>query len=286
MNGKTKSRTKGCYVANQHCCNELTREHVISKSILIELQPTTWTFGDLKVKIGINSAVLRYLCKHHNNALSDYDAEALKFVASWNKIKSRLPDRSGFVKYDHFDTASMRDSGTPLKLEAIKIDTKKFELWMLKTFFNLIVFHARLDEQLKPFRRPDIITMSKYLFDNHPVEPPFGVYQIPIDKKLSKKFGWSFQPVFQDLFHQSNETGMITHLITPTIMYMRFGVSELVGFFNLTGFSDKQALDGPLKHWKETLTSIGKYRTDINIYGTKVREKGDSIDVLRGIKFV
>lgn len=200
MNGRIKPKFTGCYIGDENCCNEITKEHVISKSILQELGPMTYKIGDKFIKLG-NSAVLPYLCKYHNNALSPFDDEAFKFVSSWNKITSNMPDQSGMVKYDFFNETSTNQDGKKVRLEALKIDTKKFELWMLKTFFNMIWQRAILDEDQKPFFKPNIDKIAGHLFNGVPVEPPFGIYQLLPGKGFSTKSNWSFSPQFKEIWY-------------------------------------------------------------------------------------
>ncbi|MDZ4331511.1 MAG: hypothetical protein U0945_13145, partial [Flavobacterium sp.] len=70
----------------------------------------------------------------------------------------------------------------------------------------------------------------------------------------------------------------------PTIYYTCLNGIELVGFFNLTGLSDEQALNSVLKGWKERLNEVGIYRGKINF--STLHESDEHFDGKRPTRFI
>ena len=114
------------------CSGGLSSEHVItrglwlSKGLTIEGLPGR----EGPVTIGLDSAVVRALCKHHNERLSEVDTAAIDFVNGWRRLteeRDRIRHTSGAV-------------WGPMHYE---VDGWRLERWALKTVFNLARFKRR-----------------------------------------------------------------------------------------------------------------------------------------------
>ncbi|MFT4080793.1 hypothetical protein [Rhodomicrobium sp.] len=108
-----------CYARHLGSCDGKSREHFISKAILETLAPFgvqgfPWLKPGKAGTASPSSLASAILCKHHNNFLSDFDAEAAKLFEHLRLIDSKQ---------------------TPKELSSlpsITIDGVLFEKWLLK----------------------------------------------------------------------------------------------------------------------------------------------------------
>lgn len=111
-----------------NCSDVQSREHYISKGLFegdsVNLKGLPWCQTQEKT-IGLASAASKILCKTHNEALSDLDAEAirtfdcLRELQRLRSVQERLPPRIWRV----------RES---------RLDGRLLERWFLKTLVNLV----------------------------------------------------------------------------------------------------------------------------------------------------
>lgn len=139
------------------CAGGPSREHVISDGIFDGEVVTAFGLSwckDTPKTVGLSRAVAKILCRHHNHALSPYDAEARKL--------------SRFLSENVLDH--------PLAAARITLNGGLLERWALKTLTNLGYIGA-LDphdhSQLVP--RRDIV---EYLFRDAAVAEGIGLYFI------------------------------------------------------------------------------------------------------------
>lgn len=135
----------------------LTRGLWLSKGLTVEGLPGR----EGPVTIGLDSAVVRALCKHHNESLSEVDDAAIDFVNGWRRLteeRERIETTRGAV-------------WAPLAYVA---DGWRLERWALKTVFNLARFHRRELEGWEPSP-----AVARYVFGLDPTPPEgAGLYQI------------------------------------------------------------------------------------------------------------
>lgn len=143
-----------CWARDLGGCDEVSREHYISKSIFDD-EPIT-VFGlswcrDKPVSIGIESAVAKILCSKHNSELSLFDSEAGKLAT--------------FLK-----GAVMRESSeTEIRLRGDYI-----EKWAIKTCLNLgYLGNLSVDQPNRIDPPPNLV---EYLFQGIPVGDGCGLY--------------------------------------------------------------------------------------------------------------
>jgi len=112
------------------CGKALTKEHLVSKSILpapsVEVMGFPYCEATTK-QIGTNSLVSHILCKTHNNALSELDTAAMTATAT--------------VK-EAFRLAEVRAAGKARRWHVVRTTIPRphlLERWCLKTAINMVV---------------------------------------------------------------------------------------------------------------------------------------------------
>lgn len=244
----SKNSKNICFGDPSECKGIITKEHVVSKSILEYFGPLEFKVDKKTIKLGKGTYVIKNLCEHHNRTLSTYDSEALKLFSGWHSFLTNK-------KTTHPET----------KTNSINIDIRKIENWYAKTFANSILFRHRALNPKNPLLSFPISSIRKKIFGSERFTPPFGIYMIKPESPLApKRSAWTLCPQFQNIYHQSAATKIIREVEIPTIYYTCLHGIELIGFFNLTGLNDEQALDSVLKGWAKKLNEVGIYRENIN----------------------
>jgi hypothetical protein len=122
----TGYRNDRCYLnVTANCSQSISREHYISRSILDELGPLTfsgfpWDTPGTQITYGINSLTSHILCTRHNSALSPLDAIA-------SKAFKAIRDSS----------LELARSSSPAGTRCFLISGQAVELWALKTICGL-----------------------------------------------------------------------------------------------------------------------------------------------------
>jgi hypothetical protein len=141
-NNQNRTEIKKCWASSIGGCSEkLSREHVISKSVLPEGELVVEGYPGLPFNTAVESNLIaKILCTAHNNALSPTDSEAskLKLIAEHSRV-AKEPS-IGFV------------------------NGKLIELWLLKTYIN------RMVSGWLGFKLPPSLAL---------VEAAFGIDDIP-----------------------------------------------------------------------------------------------------------
>lgn len=109
-----------CWAATCGGCGEgPSREHLVSDCLFpagsVHVSGFDWCKGETK-SIGVNGLARQILCKSHNSALSETDAEAKKAVGMFERLAPPTKDNP---------------------LGDNNVDGHKFERWLLKTAINL-----------------------------------------------------------------------------------------------------------------------------------------------------
>jgi hypothetical protein len=139
------------------CGGGASREHYISDGIFDGESITAFGLSWCKVapvSIGLASATAKILCKRHNEALSDFDAEA-----------SRL---SRFIALNVVDE--------PTLAAETNLDGRLLEKWALKTLFNLGYVGALDPESSTRFTPPPDLVQK--LFTGDAVDDGAGLYLV------------------------------------------------------------------------------------------------------------
>jgi hypothetical protein len=109
-----------------HCSDKISREHWVSRSFFtapsVSVKGMPWCKLEEKT-IGIDSAVARVLCQHHNSMLSPLDTEAGKFTQVLRAHQRLYEQRSRTGVADGY--------------RRFAINAKLLERWMLKTIINV-----------------------------------------------------------------------------------------------------------------------------------------------------
>lgn len=116
----TRERKFKCWAASCGGCGDgPSREHLLSNCLfpdgVVRVKGFDWCMDETKT-VGVNGLARQILCKKHNSALSDTDAEAKKAV-------------------DLFQRSVQPLSGS--SISSNKVDGHRLERWLLKTAINL-----------------------------------------------------------------------------------------------------------------------------------------------------
>jgi hypothetical protein len=115
-----QDRSFTCWAAsNQDCGLGPSREHIVSNGLFpersVHVSGFDWCEGETR-SVGVNAIARQILCRKHNSALSEVDAEAIKAIAFFQR--SEPPTSAGRPGSNH-------------------IDGHKLERWLLKTAINV-----------------------------------------------------------------------------------------------------------------------------------------------------
>tara|TARA_R110002073_G_scaffold10762_3_gene50752 strand:+ start:571 stop:1431 length:861 start_codon:yes stop_codon:yes gene_type:complete len=160
-----------CWASRADGCSEkISREHVVSKSILkrighFNLQVEHEGVVTFQKEIGINSATVKFLCKNHNSALSPYDKEGLKFIKTID----------GFSQSDNIIEGEFTDR---FGIRRLVVDGYNLERWAAKTFLNSAAFIQAVDTNEPAWTGGSSNSVFDAIFDCKPIEKPFGLYQV------------------------------------------------------------------------------------------------------------
>lgn len=228
------------------CRGELTKEHVVSNSILKLLGPLSFSQSGKPKKLGKGSYVLRMLCSHHNSELSDYDKEMLRLLSTWNDILTK-PCAEENVSQDI----------------TIEIDGRKIERWLAKTLVNFTFFHSLMGGKQRRYFYPDAHSVVDILYGSGDFVQPFGLYSgfFHGREKVGTRKTSNFMCAQEtDVVHISKETGVAASWRLPWCYAVSFGGIQLLGYFNATGLSDKDYLAITQKPFERSLKNLVDYR--------------------------
>lgn len=150
---------KGCWAAALgNCKGKLTGEHLVSNSILlpkVTVKGLPWC-KDKELEIGSGSFTSNHLCKSHNEALSDCDAEVKNFV---EVFKTFYENSMAFKENPgQFKTCPIRHT----------INGRLLEKWFCKTLINIACQNA-------DGRELPIENLLPHIFEGRPFVKPYGL---------------------------------------------------------------------------------------------------------------
>lgn len=257
--------------ANKDCSGNLTKEHVVSNSILKILGPFSAGLDTEKISFGSGSFLLKRLCYSHNHRLSPYDNEALQLFRGVDEHNRGIDSKDfTFVGND--------------KRELI-INKWNLERWYAKTFMNLLLFHTTVFKPDKMPFFPSSHSICDQLYNGQPFNPPFGLYLIDPAKPIDKDTAPFCFSVLKGDCHAISKDGTISPTYEiPRLLYTRLLGVEIVGFFNITPLTDQEALESILKPALNIISERGIY--DFGGYGYKfysneMKENLDSTILLK-----
>jgi hypothetical protein len=194
-------------------------------------------------RIGANAMQISYLCKTHNNQLSEIDQEARKLVMAFRTYLASPP-------------VALCDGGPAF--DVVPIDGKKFERWALKTFFNQAIWTGCMPNDVPPGN----ITgghILHYVFGKGPRPAECGVFMYDYREKSRDEFDKSLfevsgHNVKTRIFRQTTRK-MSSEFTLPAFLRLKlFGVEIAVcGNITQVGNPDwhkimKGLKDHPSKH--------------------------------------
>jgi hypothetical protein len=181
---------RNCWASHLSNCNgKLTREHIISNSILdqmIKVKGFSWCKDEFK-KVSSASLTSRILCKKHNNELSKFDSEAKLFTSTINNLceKDEIFKKFGFRKKE-----------LPI---IYKIDGIKLERWCCKTLINIA------------FSQKNKITIYfdkilPIIFQDKNFKRPYGLnFAVNIGQKIDSKNFFEIVPLLNETSDNNKE---------------------------------------------------------------------------------
>jgi hypothetical protein len=236
---------KICWVNNDTCCDTKTKEHVISESILRILGPLNIIKAGKNTTLGKGSYVVN-LCERHNNALSFYDEEAVKLFGGYYGLLHKKAN-----------VFTPKNEGEKI----IQLNGHHIEKWFAKSFFNDVEFYQKFHTDKKKLFHPSPRNILTKIFYGEEFANPFGLYLIKPEKPLSSPISlWQFSSQYREIHHVSQGGKKYDVLDFPMFLYVICGGVELIGFYNLSAFSDEFALENWLKPIRKLLEDRGVYR--------------------------
>jgi hypothetical protein len=172
-----------CWAKLNGNCNDISKEHILSKSLFngkITIKGFPWCRNE-EMEIGINSLVSKILCEKHNNDLSKYDGEMVKFWNIIDEMAKRLEkiNRHGFRKKDF-----------PI---VYKINGFSLERWFLKTLVNIWMINEK-DSYLP------VSGIIPTLYQNMAFHHPFGLYNVvKLDLDIKTESKVIVMPLFNNI---------------------------------------------------------------------------------------
>ena len=172
-----------CYASStKKCSKKITREHFISHNILKELvyergvkiTGVPWIDYETWKVLPTESLASKILCKNHNQALSDLDAQMGRF----------------FRTILDFDEDFNRDAP---KEELAVFSGEDIEKWMLKTVCAMVA-SSQLATQGQKMDVPLKREWVDILYNNHSWPEHWGMYFKVADRTISKFKSISVQP--------------------------------------------------------------------------------------------
>jgi hypothetical protein len=143
-----------CWASELGDCDQLTREHVLSRCVAKALgNSIDMTVGNRR--LGSDALKLKYLCKRHNNALSEIDNEAGRFFDSIHG-------------YHQKPLQELRLNNEIPPEQAVCIDGVKLERWAVKTFLNNAVFSGCMPDRMVPSSAVRGSKVLRYVFGLEP----------------------------------------------------------------------------------------------------------------------
>jgi hypothetical protein len=244
MPQRSSSIPRVCWAKSNECSGPITKEHVVSASILKHLGPLRVTKASKEYVLGTGSYVTRNLCEYHNGRLSPYDNEALRLV----EVVGALAKKKAHPRILSNDRGQL----------VATIDGSAIERWFAKTFMNAVIFEANAFRTSKPPLDLSTQSIVDQLFNGAQFSRPFGLRTAKRGTRISANYrpgthtGLTHAKVER---HRDGE-GWAEFSI-PVYYYFCIHGIEFLGFFNATS----QADDFTLAHWLKPHAEFVEERT-------------------------
>ena len=149
---------KECWAQSIGGCGDISKEHIVSDSILLEMvtvQGFSWCM-DKPTRIPSTSFRSKILCERHNNLLSSADTEIKNFVFTF---------KSYFENSMAYDANPSRFVRIPIRHS---INGILLERWFCKTLINVAILNSG-DAEIP------VENVLPYLFEGKQFTKPFGL---------------------------------------------------------------------------------------------------------------
>lgn len=228
MNNSKRKLKQRCYARSLNGCSDvMSQEHVLSDSITDD-NFKIYFKDSLGKKIDTKAIKLRYLCSHHNSALSSIDTEAIRFFNALRYITNpeiKIQNNTQFSFSRSLDSYDCEINGVLL------------EKWFAKTFLNLATYFGLMKVFPNPVLDVNCSHILSYLFLDAELSSPYGLWQL----KPSTYLLPSEQEAVMSVATREVSTKMNgePEYSIPGLLYIQvFGI-EFVGNFNITQFDNK-----------------------------------------------
>lgn len=179
-----------CWAKNiSTCCSIQSSEHYVSQGLFADknLIVSGFPFLNGKTKIlGKSSLTRNCLCKKHNELLSPYDAEAIKFGASL-EYASNLSQKRRHQTSEKF------------RIHNKKVDQDKFCRWLIKTYIGFSIF----------FKYPSIIPLEHLAELVFATGPTYNHVRIILNMSENEEFQISQTVTVSPLEFQTHTIGIL-----------------------------------------------------------------------------
>lgn len=210
-----------CWARSEQCSMSLTKEHVVSNSILKYFGPIKFKDDLNELNLGAGSYVIKALCEHHNRKLSKFDDEALKFFTCIDRMSKNI---------EHPD---IKENGIGQKL--LNIDGRLLEKWFAKTIFNALLFESKAFKASNMPFFPSPRHILSQLFDDKDFDDPFGLYiGNPYTPLFNNRHSWQMAMHCREIDYFHSDVKRWEKLDVPIFYYTTCIGIEIVGFFNVT----------------------------------------------------
>lgn len=208
--------------SGESCANGPTNEHVVSAGILKRIGPIRFKVNGEAKAFGRGSYKLSLLCQKHNEMLSNYDNEMIRFIDSLRMITTE----------SHRDTAPGRT----------EINGHWIELWFAKTLVNSCFFHSII-EPSNQFFFPSGRSIFDQIRKGRSFPEPYGLYfdtvsNISMRERLAA--GPNFMCVQEKDAWLTSPSGKTTAYRVPWCYSFSYRGIFLAGYFNPLSIRDSQ----------------------------------------------
>ena len=181
-----------CWASSLGGCSEISREHLVSKSLFINEQVTVQGFKwckDTPKEVGLANLTAKILCRKHNTELSPIDdAGAAAFDAL--RQSTRLANMRAKVRTTYWHVETFRINGPGL------------ERWFLKTLINVAFGHEyRIGRDSTAPGEPSP-ALVEIAFGKRNFEGRAGLYQVVhVGEQIQSSDTFKFTPLIKDGHH-------------------------------------------------------------------------------------
>lgn len=217
------------------CKGKITNEHIVTKALSEEeltISGFSWLKGESK-KICLQDLCSHILCKKHNNDLSNFDTEIVKFknILKEISLQEKRFTQPGF---------GFRKSKIPIRYT---VNGHFLEKWFCKTLVNVVKLHPE-------YNSIEYNEILPYIYGNKNFEEPYGLYvDVTVGSILYEDKFFSILPIFNSVNELSGANfifhGINFRLQIPTANFLieKLGVDRFVNDFDINGNIIKRQLN-------------------------------------------